>query len=307
MSFARALPRLILILVICQPRALNAQKQEGGLARMKSWDKNKNGRLEESEIPPAMHAKFQAFAEKKGLRLEKGIPIETLFSKAGKDKASEKLKKAEQKLQRKAVSEEKSSTSKTVERSNDQAAKPRVRGFGVAPPSTRPNEVIKQAADAPAKESREQRRVKVLARSMMAQHDANKNGRLEKKEWTKLRGNPGAADKNRDGVLSMDELASHLVSYGKREKDPTAPRKANRKTKSTKKSTAKTYRFLSPHERLPKGLPAWFTEKDRNGDGQLTFREFTTRLSQSKLDEFNALDLNRDGLLVPKEYLVATE
>ncbi|MEZ6045081.1 MAG: hypothetical protein R3C11_05775 [Planctomycetaceae bacterium] len=41
---------------------------------------------------------------------------------------------------------------------------------------------------------------------------------------------------------------------------------------------------------------------DRNGDVQLSISEFAPDASQSRVDEFRKLDLNRDGLLTPEEY-----
>ncbi|MGO9798546.1 MAG: hypothetical protein ACLPQ0_03705 [Candidatus Binatus sp.] len=46
-------------------------------------------------------------------------------------------------------------------------------------------------------------------------------------------------------------------------------------------------RFLTPAERLPKGLPQWFLDKDRNGNGQITMAEFATDWTPEAAAEFD--------------------
>jgi Ca2+-binding EF-hand superfamily protein len=146
--------------------------------------------------------------------------------------------------------------------------------------------------------------------SMMAQYDKNKNGQLEREEWSRMRGRPKEADRNGDDVLSLDELTVHLAAYGSRRDAPAGSRsgaggKASYRSKKPD-GTRRTYRFLSPHERLPKELRDWFVRKDADLDGQVSMAEFSTVWQSDKLGEFANLDLNGDGLIVPKEYLRAT-
>lgn len=61
--------------------------------------------------------------------------------------------------------------------------------------------------------------------------------------------------------------------------------------------------MLTPLERLPKGLPAWFLEKDRNEDGQIAMAEFSNQWDDAKAAEFQGFDLNKDGLITPEECL----
>ena len=49
---------------------------------------------------------------------------------------------------------------------------------------------------------------------LVHQYDTDGDGRLQKAEWEKMRGNPGAIDTNRDGVITVDELAQFIRRYG---------------------------------------------------------------------------------------------
>ncbi len=71
----------------------------------------------------------------------------------------------------------------------------------------------------------------------------------------------------------------------------------------TKPTPRKPSRFLTAHERLPKGLPDWFLEKDVDGDGQITMAEFTTNWTPDKVAEFARYDLNHDGIITAAECL----
>jgi hypothetical protein len=53
--------------------------------------------------------------------------------------------------------------------------------------------------------------------------------------------------------------------------------------------------------KLPKGLPAWFAQLDRDRDAQVGLYEWTA--AGRSVDEFVAMDLNGDGFLTPEEVL----
>jgi Ca2+-binding EF-hand superfamily protein len=48
---------------------------------------------------------------------------------------------------------------------------------------------------------------------------------------------------------------------------------------------------------MPSGIPSWFTENDKDGDGQVELHEWAT----DKLDEFNKNDRNGDGIITIEE------
>jgi hypothetical protein len=74
-------------------------------------------------------------------------------------------------------------------------------------------------------------------------------------------------------------------------------------TGPAKPAPKKSGRFLTARERLPSGLPAWFIEKDVNGDGQVTMAEFASEWTPEVAAEFNRYDLNHDGVITAAECL----
>lgn len=69
----------------------------------------------------------------------------------------------------------------------------------------------------------------------------------------------------------------------------------------TSASGRKSYRFKSPAERLPGGLPSWFTTRDTNQDGQVAMSEYSHSWNDRTAEEFCRLDLNNDGFITPAE------
>ena len=138
--------------------------------------------------------------------------------------------------------------------------------------------------------------VRRYAQSLLRQYDKNRNGKLEKDEWSNMRGSPEKSDRNKDGVITSEELTDRLMNYSR-------GRAGGGRSNSSKES----YRALSAIERLPDGLPDWFAELDSNEDGQVAMSEYATQWSDAKAREFELYDLNNDGIITPPECLEADE
>jgi len=59
--------------------------------------------------------------------------------------------------------------------------------------------------------------------------------------------------------------------------------------------------YYVPARLRPSNLPAWFVQRDRNGDGQLSLAEFAPSDSREAVLTFQRLDASQDGLLTPQE------
>jgi hypothetical protein len=161
-------------------------------------------------------------------------------------------------------------------------------------------------------------KIRQYAQSLVQKYDTNKNGVLERDEWKNMSGDWQAAAANSDGILTVDAIATYLMSRSKRSGSASAGSAAAGGTPSTWKSYSagatsgragaaellhKGVRFLTPAERLPKGLPAWFIAKDTNGDGQISMSEFSQSWTEATAKEFMSYDLNGDGVITAEEVL----
>jgi hypothetical protein len=153
--------------------------------------------------------------------------------------------------------------------------------------------------------------VRKYAEALLRQYDTNKNGVLEKDEWMQMKSNWRDADTNGDGIITLDELAVKMGGFSRSRSASSSTSSGSSVAAvsggSSGSSTSKrSYRFLSPQERLPRGLPDWFLRKDTDGDGQVTMAEYSRGgWSDSMAEEFAKYDRNGDGIITPEECLKA--
>jgi len=153
---------------------------------------------------------------------------------------------------------------------------------------------------APAPANSGDQKVRSYAASLLKQYDTNKNGVLEREEWAQMSGDPKASDRNGDGVITLDELTARLLAYSQ---SRSGSRSGGSSDASAGSGQGGGMRFRTPAERLPAGLPDWFSVKDSNGDGQVSMAEYARAWSDSAASEFARYDLNNDGLITPQECL----
>jgi len=170
-------------------------------------------------------------------------------------------------------------------------------------------------------------------------YDTNRDGSLRREEirWSRRLAD-FRADADGDGEITKDELCMHLARQrmeeesrnrersssdagngsGRQGHERSSPedrsrgwgrrdgRYGQRETDSTTKSrNRESYRFLSPQERLPANLPEWFRERDADHDGQVMMAEYASDWSDSLAAEFERLDANGDGVIIPGECLAS--
>ena len=149
-------------------------------------------------------------------------------------------------------------------------------------------------------------RIRGYAANLVRQYDTDKNGSLEKEEWSQMSTDPKDADRNHDGHITLDELATWLLAYSQGRSTSNGGSSSGSKLAANTTSAGKrSYRFLSPAERLPKGLPDWFAQKDANGDGQVSMAEYSTTWTEEAAAEFAKYDRNNDGVITAEECLKA--
>ena len=106
----------------------------------------------------------------------------------------------------------------------------------------------------------------------------------------------------RDGGFSRHDSGSTSDSRSKTD-DPMAKRVLTGTAGGTGKDADKrhSYRFSKATDKLPSGLPPWFTSRDTNKDGQVSMSEYSRSVSQSMVSEFRRYDTNDDGIITAKE------
>jgi hypothetical protein len=163
--------------------------------------------------------------------------------------------------------------------------------------------------------------IKVLryAEHLLEKYDLDKDGMLHSQEWSSMQGNPMAADANGDGLIDRQELSLHIARYGQHRRIRLTPGVVDllefrsllnpevtsgagiglAPEPTSAAMPAGSRRFVPAGSRLPPGLPAWFSQRDRDGDGQLSLAEFIA--DGAEFAEFAAYDRNGDGRLTAAE------
>ncbi len=153
------------------------------------------------------------------------------------------------------------------------------------------------------------------AEERLQRYDRNKDGFLAGDEissrWT---GNPMDFDRNGDGKLSVSELAVRAarmrvaqVEVRATENRRTDDRRRDRDARPVEVPDPYNGRrsFASTSRGLPEGLPAWFAEKDLDGDHQVSMAEFSSQWTARLVEDFQSFDLNGDGFITVQECLAA--
>ena len=158
-------------------------------------------------------------------------------------------------------------------------------------------------------------------------YDTDRDGVLQKSEWKLMHGKPELIDTNGDGDISVEEMTRWVTGYGRRKQSgniaptetaipestpptskPSATPEADAPPQSASTSNgerlvdrAKETKYYVSPKRLPAGLPEWFVQRDLDGDGQLTFSEYSPNSVAAELVEFEGYDANGDGVVTAKE------
>lgn len=143
-------------------------------------------------------------------------------------------------------------------------------------------------------------RVKRYAEGLMRRYDENEDGKLTEDEWSEMSGNPEQADRDNDGVVTLEELTVHLMNYSR-----GATSNDSGSSRSSGSSDGGSRRYSTSSSHLPEGLPDWFRDRDKNADGQIMMHEYSDVWTDEKAQEFLRYDLNGDGVITPQECLKA--
>jgi Ca2+-binding EF-hand superfamily protein len=166
------------------------------------------------------------------------------------------------------------------------------------------------------------------AQRLISRYDADGSGSLTVNEWATLQGQPALIDHDQNGQITHAEMILHINEYARTRSlgrsspssyDHTAPSNQSAETLNQQDTTANKTGdsnidpatqpannhsqapFYVPTKSRLGNLPGWFSQRDLNGDGQLSLNEFSPTHSSESVKTFQKLDANRDGLVTPQE------
>ncbi len=279
--------------------------QRRGMERMmQQWDRNGDGYVTKDEAPERAWGFLLRRAEAAGIKPGDKLKIAD-FASSSRDPEDRRESDRGRNAGDRNASGGRASRPSTADFARDQKVT-KVRGF--AEQARREPRERSDRAGSPSSAFRE--RAERYAKGLFERYDRNKNRILEREEWKRMRGEPENADANGDGVLTLEELTNRLENnYRSRDREerregrdeaPRERREASRRGEDAAEQR-KSYRFTPAHERLPKGLPRWFEDRDTNLDGQVAMHEFSAVWTDRKAAEFKRYDKNGDGMLTSDE------
>lgn len=154
-----------------------------------------------------------------------------------------------------------------------------------------------------------------IAGRLLERVDSNGDGVLQEDEWSEYRlQDLSAADGDSNKAITIEELTQwtartrRQVAAADGNDGESRPSRRSRAPQSStvvqgSASGRNSYRLTAV--KLPSGIPAWFSQHDADGDGQVMMHEWTSNWTNAALADFNGKDSNGDGVITPTEALAA--
>jgi len=299
---------------------------------LKRADDNNNGIIDTNEVSNRNRMFIERAAERAKLDMTKPMPIDKLqpAMKANFDDYQKQMAAGGGRGGPVAPPSSSSSNSSTPRPAGGFGTPPTptATSSGFSAPSNRAGSIVSLEARF------DQSVIDYVNGELLRKYDKNGDGNLDSVEWKANTWSkpPEDSDLNKDGKLSREELcirisksrnipikgetASSSPSGASSSSGPpsgarpssssaSSPSYGGNSAKATSDKSAstakKSYRFLTPTERLPKGMPDWFIKNDADGDGQIMMAEFSTSWTEATAADFASKDLDGDGIITPKE------
>jgi Ca2+-binding EF-hand superfamily protein len=200
--------------------------------------------------------------------------------------------------------------------------------------STAPRGLLTRSSTSSSSSGGTDPRMEGMVDRVLSMYDRNRNGVFDKDEWGNFRTDPSAADTNRDGKITRDEMSKWLASRFQGSGDRGRggddrgrgggdrgdnsggrsyfssrgdSRDGSSRDDGGESDGRKSYRFLAATERLEEGLPDWFARNDADADGQVAMSEFSASWTAAVVNDFAQFDTNNDGYITQDECLTAAE
>jgi hypothetical protein len=144
---------------------------------------------------------------------------------------------------------------------------------------------------------------------MFKKYDKDADGKVSQEELKGMMNPPpnaDGADADKDGSLNLEEL---IVAYGGKGGGSSGSSSGRKSSRSSSGPPAgaitSSYRITSREDALKdRGADSKFIDLDKNEDDLIQMSEFADpdEWTEEKLEEFESLDSNGDGVLSPKEF-----
>lgn len=159
----------------------------------------------------------------------------------------------------------------------------------------------KPASSSSSSDSRE--KYEKYAASLIGQYDENKDGKLSSDETKKMRRPPVGADQNKDGFITKSELYDSLSGANK----PTAKSSSTADSRKSTSSSSRSSRWGSSSDRSSSSRSSSsssrdFEKFDKNEDRQIQMHEYSAKWDDKIVKEFYEKDKNGDGVITLKEW-----
>lgn len=148
------------------------------------------------------------------------------------------------------------------------------------------------------------------AEEMLEKYDVNKDGTLDKDEFSKLRRQPPNADRDKDGVVTLQELTDAFEEMERSGGTSSSGGSSSATSSGDNNSSERGSRSFgrggggsggAASSRGSSSGSFSISEYDKNGDGQVEMWEFTNSWTAEKLADFRKWDKNNDGVITADE------
>ena len=262
-------------------------------------DTNKDGRLSKSELAAryAAREKYYASSRDRGSSdrgsSDRSQRSSSYYGRSSSDRESElaKRKEAEERARRE---KEKSRYRSSSSSSSSSSSRP---SYSRSSSSRSSGSSSKNSGDSQAKFEK-------YAESLIKQYDKDNNGKLSKDETKEMRRAPVGADTDKDGFITKSELIASLDPASKSKgKVAAKPTKSSDRDRGSDRSSSRFGRDRGSSSGSSRvGSSSSFEKLDSNTDNRVQMHEYATKWDDDKVEEFYEKDRNGDGVITLREW-----
>lgn len=239
-------------------------------------DTNKDGRLTKDELAKRYASREQYYRSRS-----------SSSSRSDRERELAKRKEAEDRARReKERARYRSTSPSTSSRSS----------YRPTSSSSRPSSSSSSSSSSGSQEKYEK-----YAESLISQYDQDKDGKLSQDETKKMRRPPAGADADKDGFITKSEMVGSLSGTNK----ATASAKSEQSSDKNGKSSSRSSRDRSSYTRSSSSRPGSstsFEKLDADADRHVQMHEYAKKWDDKTVEEFYEKDKNGDGVITLREW-----